>query len=139
MTTKMEIAIEYLNVSMQMYLSQKSYWCAIHLAAAAWELLDRHLPEGNRTYEIAKRAQRQMHKLETGREATKDEVNQVLNGSKNAIKHMNDGELEVNIDSIFEARWYIDCALNCFEKLGLQKTPMVWAYQDRRNMELRFP
>ena len=42
---KLEIAREYLELAMQLYVERRNYFCAIHLAAAAAELFDRHLPE----------------------------------------------------------------------------------------------
>lgn len=45
MIYKKDIATEYLNAAMQMYLRKENYFCAIHLAAAAFELFDLHLPK----------------------------------------------------------------------------------------------
>ena len=136
MIYKKDIATEYLNAAMQMYLRKENYFCAIHLAAAAFELFDLHLPKNQQTYELMRRAQRQLHKLETGNNQSDKDISKVINGSKNAIKHMNDGEQQVDIDPVYEARWYIDHALNCYERLGLEKTRTVWAYQDRRSQEI---
>jgi hypothetical protein len=39
-------------------------------------------------------------------------INEVVNGSRNSIKHMDDdGEQKVTIDPISEAKWHIDNAL----------------------------
>ena len=134
---KLDIAKEYLDAAMQMYLEQRDYFCAIHLAGAAAELLDRHLPEERRTFWIAWRAQKALHRYETGKEPSKKEINEVVNGSKNAIKHMADGQQTVMLDPVSEAQWYIDNALVSWEKLGLGKTPTNWRYQDYRNAEMR--
>ena len=136
MATKIEISVEYLGTAMQMYREQRNLWCAVLLAATAFELLDGHLHENESVHTIAWRAQHQMHELETGGKPSDKEVRDVLYEAKNAIKHMKDGVLDVDKDPAFEARWYIDQALICFEKLGLPETAEVWAYCDRRNAEL---
>jgi hypothetical protein len=134
--SKLDIANQYLDAAMQMYLEHRNYFCAIHLAGAAAELFDRQLPQGMSTYEIAWRAQRALHRVETNKDATNEEIKRVINGTKNAIKHMNDGEPKVTIDPIFEAKRHIDDAVVSSEKLGLEKTPTAWRYQDYRNTEM---
>ncbi len=74
--------------------------------------------------------------FETNKDATNEEIKRVINGTKNAIKHMNDGEPKVTIDPIFEAKRHIDDAVVSSEKLGLEKTPTAWRYQDYRNTEM---
>lgn len=134
---KLDIAIEYLDAAMQMYVDQRNYFCAIHLAGAAAELFDAHLPKHTRISEIAWKCQKALHESETGRQPSNKEINEVANGSRNAIKHMDeDGVLTVAIDPIAEAQWYIDNALISFEKLKLTQTPAAWRYQDYRNAEM---
>ena len=77
-----------------------------------------------------------MHENETGAKPQSKEVGDVLYGTKNTIKHMNDGVSTVTVDPVIEARWFIDQALNSAEKLRLCKSPMMWQYQDRRNAEI---
>jgi hypothetical protein len=134
---KLDIAGEYLDAAMQMYLEQRDYFCAIHLAGAAAELLDRHLPKEDRTFGIAQRAQKELHCVETGDEASDKEINEVLNGPKNAIKHTGNNERTVTLDPVCEAEWWIESALTSWEKLKLRRTPTGWRYQDYRNAELR--
>jgi hypothetical protein len=136
--TKLDIAIEYLDAAMQMYVDQRNYFCAVHLAGAATELFDAHLPKQTRISEIAWKCQRALHESETGSQPSNKEINEVVNGSRNAIKHMDqDGVVTVAFDPIAEAEWYIDNALISFEKLRLTKTPAAWRYQDHRNAEMR--
>jgi hypothetical protein len=135
---KLGIAREYLDAAMQMYLEQQNYFCAIHLAGAALELLDHHLPKEDRTFGIAWRAQRALHCDETGEEPSDKEINNILNGPKNAIKHMKVEDQTVTLDPVFEAEWWIECALVIWEKLELRKTPTGWRYQDYRNAEIQF-
>ncbi|MGC9953437.1 MAG: hypothetical protein ABSD21_04060 [Rhizomicrobium sp.] len=137
--SKLEIAAEYLDAAMQMYLERRNYFCAIHLAAAAAELFDRHLPPEKSGHEISWRAQEILHEREKRVKPQREEVKNVLYGTKNAIKHMDDGVQTVTVDPIFEARWYIDQALNSAEKLSLRKSPMMWQYRDRRSAEMAAP
>jgi hypothetical protein len=134
--SKLEIAAEYLDIAMQMYLEQRNYFCAIHLAAAAAELFDGYLQEDKRGHGIAWRAQQAMHWFEKGVAPRSGEVRDVLYGTKNAVKHIKDDIRTVTVDPVFEASWYIDQALNSAEKLNLRKSPMIWKYQDRRSAEI---
>jgi hypothetical protein len=134
---KLDIAIEYLDAAMQMYIDRKNFFCAIHLAEAAAELFDAHLPEENRIRRIAWLAQKQMHLSENGKEASNEQINMVMSGTKNAIKHMNDGERCFTVDPISEAEWSIEQAIVSFERLGLEKTATLWKFQDCRNTEMR--
>jgi len=135
---KLDIAVEYLDAAMQMYIDRRNYFCAIHLAGAAAELFDAHLPESMRMSEIAWKCQKALF-LESGNGTPSNKkINEVVNGAKNSIKHMdNSDERTVAIDPISEAEWYIDNALISFEKLNLTKTPTAWKYQDYRNAEMR--
>src|ERR1700730_17778092 len=133
--SKLQIAGEYLDAAMQFYIDQQNYFCAIHLAAAAAELLDEHLPQEKRTVEIAWNAQRARRRMETGTDASKQDIKNVLLYSKNTIKHMDTVERTATLDPIFEAQWWIDHALTSFEKLELTKTPTLWRYQEVRNEE----
>ncbi len=134
---KLYIAGEYLDAALQMYLEQRNYFCALHLAGAAAELLDQHLPEEDRTFGIAWRAQRALHYIETGEEPSNRKINKVLNGPKNAIKHMENEEQTVTVDPVLEAEWTIESALVSSEKLKLRKTPTGWRYQDYRNAKIQ--
>jgi hypothetical protein len=71
---KLDIAVEYLDAAMQMYIDQRNYFCAIHLAGAAAELFDGHLPKntGTRISEIAWKCQKALfHESGRGRLATR--------------------------------------------------------------------
>jgi hypothetical protein len=76
--TKLAIACEYLDLAMQLYIEERNYFCAIHLAAAAEELFGGHLPEQERMHTITWKAQRALHNLETGREPTNKEIRDVV-------------------------------------------------------------
>ena len=55
---KIEIAREYLDVAIEFFLAQCSFFCAIHLAAAAEELFGAHLPECQRISTLALKAEK---------------------------------------------------------------------------------
>jgi hypothetical protein len=141
--TKLSIACTYLDMAMQLYIEERDYFCAIHLAAAAEELFGKHLPEQERIYTITRKAQRALHEIETGREPTKQELEAVVAYAKNAIKHENydGGERSVTLDPVFEARRYIEDALINFNKLresekyrrDLPKSPTMWKFEDYQN------
>jgi hypothetical protein len=134
--SKLDIAGEYLDASIEFFLSQTNFFCAIHLAAAAEELLGAHLPEDQRIAALAWKAERAF-KTETGRTPSNKEVSQSVNEWKNEIKHMSDGTSRtVTIDSAFATRHHIDHALINLHKLGLQRSAAIWKLEDYENSEV---
>jgi hypothetical protein len=130
--TKLDIAVEHLDAAMQMYLAQR-YFSAIHLAAAALELFDFHLPEEKRLFGLAVNAERGLHKYETGELLDDKAIKEKLNLLKNSVKHMNDGERTIDIDPSEEAEWQIELALLSSYRLGLRKTQTTFKYNDFRS------
>jgi hypothetical protein len=65
--SKLDIAREFLDTAMRLYVEERDYFSAIHLAAAAEELFGQHLSEDERISTIALRAQISFDILETGR------------------------------------------------------------------------
>jgi len=106
-------------MAMQLYIEERNYFCAIHLAGAAEELFGKHLPERERIHTIARNAQKALHEMETGRKPTKKELDVSVTYAKNTIKHEDceSGERSVTLDVVFEARRYIEDALINFNKL----------------------
>jgi hypothetical protein len=141
--TKLSIACEYLDMAMQLYIEERNYFCAIHLAGAAEELFGKHLPEHERIYTIVRNAQKALHEIETGQKPTKRELDAFVTYAKNAIKHEDyeSGERSVTLDVVFEARRYIEDALINFNKLReietlrphLVKSPTKWKFEDYQN------
>ena len=139
---KLDIALEYLDLAMQLYMENRNYFCTIHLAAAAEELLGKHLPESACIYNMALKAQKALKILESGHEPENlemahKEAKSVLLSSKNAIKHMNDAETTISIDSASEAAYWIEQALINFYKLKLRKSQTLWKFEDYRNEQMR--
>ena len=56
--SKLDIAREYLDAAIEAFLARRSFFCAIHLAAAAEELLGAHLPEDKRISTLAWKAEK---------------------------------------------------------------------------------
>ena len=75
---KLSIACEYLDMAMQLYIEERNYFCAIHLAGAAEELFGKHLPEHERTHTIVRNAQQALQELETGPKPAKKELDALL-------------------------------------------------------------
>jgi hypothetical protein len=56
--SKLTIAGEYLDAAIEFFLARTNYFCAIHLSAAAEELLGPHLPEDQRIFTFAWKAEK---------------------------------------------------------------------------------
>lgn len=143
--SKLEIASEYLELAMQLYLEKRNYFCAIHLAGAAEELFGMHLPKDKRIFNIARKAQKALRIIETAKvpqnakehaEADR-EATQLVNWSKNTIKHLNDDKTTITIDPVFEASRWIEQALINYYKLHLPKSSTLWKFEDYRNKEIQ--
>jgi hypothetical protein len=145
--TKLDIAREYLDTAMQLYVEKRNYFAAIHLAATAEELLGKHLPKEERVYTAALKAQIAFQVLDGGREVEYDSAQtserkraqEVVVSSKNHIKHMNDDASDptVTIDPAFEAAHWIEHEPINFEALKLPRLPNYWRFVDYRNTEMR--
>lgn len=147
---KLDIAREYLDLAMQLYIEERNYFCAIHLAAVAEELFGKQLPEDKRIYNVALNAQKSMQILETSlqngeepnepanKDAAHKEAHSVLNDSKNMIKHMNGpNDVTISIDPLREAAYWIERALNNFYKLKLPKSKILWKFEDYRKAQIQ--
>jgi hypothetical protein len=139
---KVDIACEYLDLAMQLFIEQRDFFCIIQLAAAAEELLGMHLPKHERNFEISKKTQISFAALEQGMKRGLDpklpddmklaeqEAKLVVLQSKNKIKHMNEHDDDkVMIAPQLESRNWIDDALINFGKLKLPKSQTQWKYE----------
>lgn len=135
---KLDIAIEYLDLAMQQYMSEQNYFCCIHLAAAAEELFGRHLRDEERIHTISVKAQQVMHLLEAGDSQKKNDAKKVLLNSKNSVKHMsNDGDNAIDINLVAEAEFWIEQALINFHKLGYPKSKTLWRFEDYQSNSVK--
>lgn len=127
---KLEIAKEYLDAAIGFFLARKNYFCAIHLAAAAEELLGAHLPEPQRIFTSAWKAEKAL-KSETGPIPSDAAARRSVNEWKNDVKHMNDeASHTITIDPVFAAEHHLNQALINFYRLNLQKSSMVLKFED---------
>ncbi len=135
--SKLEIASEYLDAAIGLFLAGTNYFCAIHLSAAAEELFGAHLPEDQRIFTLAWKAEKALMS-ETGPIVSDAVARRSVNDWKNDVKHMNDGASPtIRIDPAFAAEHHIEQALINFYKLNLRKSAAVWKFEDHQNHKLR--
>ena len=135
--SKLDIAVEYLDAAIGFYMAQQNYFCAIHLSAAAEELFGAHLPDDERIFTLAWKAEKAL-KSETGPNPSNSAARKSVNEWKNGVKHMDDGTSQtIEIDPAFAAEQHIEHALRNFYKLKLRKSPAVWKFEDSRNEEIQ--
>jgi hypothetical protein len=133
---KLEIASEYLDAAIEFFLARTNYFSVIHLAAAAEELFGAHLPESQRIFTSAWKAEKAL-KSETGSVPSDAAARRSVNEWKNDVKHMNDDtSLTITIDPEFAAEHHIEQALINFDKLNLRKSPAVWKFEDHQNRKV---
>jgi len=135
--SKLEIASEYLNAAIEFFLAGTNYFCAIHLSAAAEELFGAHLPEDQRIFTSAWKAEKALMS-EAGPIVSDAVARRSVNEWKNDVKHMIDGATRtIRIDPAFAAAHHIEQALINFYKLNLRKSAAVWRFEDHQNHEVR--
>jgi len=127
-----------LDTAMRFYLEKRNYFCAIHLAGAAEELLGAHLPPDERIFTRAWKAERALAFFETGQPLEGAAARASINEWKNEIKHMDDGtDATIAIDPPTAAAFHINQALVNFYKLGLAKSQTLRQFEDFQNQEIR--
>lgn len=120
-TSKLTIAIEYLNTAATLWVHELNYFSALHLAAAAEEISGKQCRiNGTTSYsdDLKETVRRTLTRLGIAYE--KQELN-ALHESKNAVKHMDSrNDSHVSFDARDEASHYIRMALRNFQKLDLE-------------------
>jgi len=135
--SKLEIAREYLDTAIEFFLERTKFFCAIHLAAAAEELFGAHLPEDQRIFTLARKAEKELMSETVSGPTDADAVRRV-NKWKNEIKHMNDGSCRtVTMDPEFMAERHIEHALVNFHKLKLQKSAAIRKFEAHQSRKVR--
>jgi hypothetical protein len=135
--SKLEIASEYLDSAIGFFLAGTNYFCAIQLSAAAEELFGAHLPEDQRIFTLAWKAEKALMS-ETGQIPSDAVARRSVNEWKNDVKHMNDGASpKIRIDPVFAAEHHIELALINFYRLNLRKSAAVWRFEDYQNRGVR--
>jgi|GEM_PF-4082314 len=143
--TKIQIACEYLDLAMNLFLNDQNLFCAIHLAAAAEELFGMHLPEEKNSHTRLRKAHQAFEIFERCKMPTDKEANYFINRTKNSVKHMNrstggvddSDDRQITINPAEEAEWLIERALSNFYKLGLSKSPTLWKYEEQTTQILQ--
>ena len=138
---KLDIASEYLELALSLFVQGRDYFSIIHLAAAAEELLGMHLPEQQRAFSINWKAQRSLEALESntapdGQRAEKA-AKRVVNLSKNSVKHMSETDAAINLYPPFEAAWWLEQALKNHSKLGLRKSATIRSFEELRIQQIK--
>ncbi len=135
--SKLVIASEYLDAAIGFFLTGANYFCAIHLSATAEELFGAHLPEDQRIFALAWKAEKALMS-ETGSIPSDAVARRSINEWKNNVKHMNDcASRTIRIDPAFAAEHHIEQALINFYKLNLRKSGAVWRFEDHQNRKVR--
>jgi hypothetical protein len=134
---KQDIAREYIDAAIEFFLEGRNYFCVIHLAAAAEELLGAHRPKDKHIFTLAWKAQKEL-RSETGLTPSDKEARNDVNKWKHQVKHMSDGVPTLTIDEAAMAEWHIEHALVNYYHLKLPKSAAIWrfeAYQNDRGDE----
>jgi hypothetical protein len=130
--SKLHIAREYLELAMRRYMERSDYFSAIHLAGAAEELFGKWLQEEDRALNRDLKAQIAFEALETGQMSKIKEVISRRNWSRNTAKHMSDDrQINIWLDPVFEARNWIDTAVENYEKIFPPTNTMIQYWQFR--------
>jgi hypothetical protein len=134
---KREIAVEYLDAAIEFFLAGRSLFCAIHLSAAAEELLGAHLPEPGRISTLAWKAEKALLS-ETGLTPSDGAARTSVNEWKNEVKHMSDNTSQtVILDPAFAAEHYIEQALVNLYRLTVRKSDAIRRFEDHQNHKRR--
>jgi hypothetical protein len=129
---KLDIAQEYLDLAIKLFLAGANFFCSIHLAGAAEELFGAYLPEDQRTFTLAWKAEKAL-KSEAGQTPPDAAARKSVKEWQNEVKHMNDRRPgTITIDPAFAAEHHIEQAMINFYKLKLPKSAAIWRFEERR-------
>ncbi|MDE2434034.1 MAG: hypothetical protein KGN37_14430 [Burkholderiales bacterium] len=141
--TKIQIAFEYIDMAVTLYMSRQNYFCSLHLAAAAEEIFGMHFEhEEDSSHGKAWRAYKALEVLDGRDEIKNDAAKKFINWPKNAVKHMQrvGGQLddrELFIDPEKEAEWFIEHALKNIGRLRLPKSSALQKYESYKAQQIR--
>jgi hypothetical protein len=120
MTTKLEIACELLNEALTMYYKGDSYFACLHLAGGAEELLGKYLTflEGENSLQSLHAGALKIYSYENDLELREKVMFDLINDSKNSIKHMDNlADRFFNKDIKAEAEIRLDMAVSNYYNL----------------------
>jgi hypothetical protein len=125
--TRVDLAIEQLDVALELFLKDRSVASALTLAGAAEEILGRALKlKGHGSV------------IEVWYDAVDDrwgvkwkEYINTMNAARNGLKHLNsEKDFEVSFDPFWEAVFMLLRACSNYERLGHQKTDRMWEFEE---------
>ena len=126
--SRVELAIEQLFVSIELFLEQRSYVSSLTLSGAAEEVLGKALALQGRDnclrWEF--NAVRPVECFLRNNDFGLKEFARERNAAKNSVKHMDaKGEEMFSCDLMDEALWMIVRAKNNYERLGFEETKLM--------------
>jgi hypothetical protein len=126
--TKLDIALEHLDLALSLYLDGSNYFCVITLAGVADELLGKYVRLQNLKDAATEMAEdmRIVHKVLYNEWPALKDMKYAVNYNKNAVKHMDSADDALVITTVkYEARTMLERAVKNYEKLGLPVNPRV--------------
>jgi hypothetical protein len=130
---RIDLAVEQLDVALELFLSKRSFVSALTLAGAAEEILGKNISHrGKETsleheYSLIAPVQELLRRQEYKRADFFREKNRVRNAAKHMDKAM---EPDVVADLEDEALWMIVRAYENYRRLGLDPTPRMKEFDD---------
>lgn len=125
--TRIDLAIDQLDVALELFLDKRSYAAALTLAGAAEEILGRALNLRKQANSLDEWHDRIAEVWGTSR---KDFVKKI-NEARNAAKHLaSSDELEIGFDVQTEAVWLLVRACDNYERLGYERTDRMWNFTE---------
>lgn len=126
-TTKIEIAVEYLELAIEQYIKRQNYFSSLHLAGAAEEILGKYVRLNGEQDALSNFAEA-MHEigLLNGNTLPLKKNKEYLNFAKNKVKHMNSAADDTtDINPKEEALEMIERALQNFSMLRILPTEKI--------------
>lgn len=127
--TKLDIALEHLDLALSLYLQGSNYFAVITLAGVADEILGKHVRLQNlkdAQTELTEDVQLVYKVLYNELPELKAIAKNTVNYHKNSVKHMNSADdAHIVISAKDEAQTMLERAVRNYEKLGLSVNPKV--------------
>jgi hypothetical protein len=128
---KLQIATELLEKALTCYLGEKEYFCAIHLAGGAEEVLGKLVRLDDKKDPLTSWAEAMNAGCLKNYNLDIKGNKKWINHTKNSIKHL-DNEDDLYIENNFkkEAEYIIERAINNFRNLNLDYTENMQQYYE---------
>ena len=125
---KINIASKMLETALKLFLEDKDYFSALHLAGACEEILGKQIEFLGKETSIESniKAIQAIKKTLSGIDMTDKDERDTFNSAKNSIKHMRDGnDSTITMDPEYEAEEMLSRALTNWNRLGGYETPLM--------------